>query len=471
MASSREKHRQPNIPKGSYPQEEVVNPQGTEEAPSFSPARPEERTREANCIDLMEQVVERENLLSALRRVEKNKGAAGIDGMEIKSLRPFLMENWQRIRSELLYGTYQPLPVRRVEIPKPDGGGKRMLGIPAVLDRLLQQALLQVLTPIFDPEFSWFSYGFRPGRGARQAVNQAQIYVAQGYRWMVDMDLAQFFDRVNHDMLMARVTRKVQDKRVLKLIRGYLNAGVMEHGVRVSTEQGVPQGGPLSPLLANIMLDDLDRELTRRGHRFVRYADDCNVYVKSRHAGERVMESVRRFVEERLKLKVNVDKSAVDRPWKRKFLGFSFTPNKVPRIRVAPKSLKRFKDKVRRITSRSRGQSMEQRLKWLNAYLRGWAGYYRHAQTRSVFESLDMWIRHRLRMCLLKQWKKPKTKRRNLVALGIPEEWAVLISGSRKGYWRLSNTPQMNKALGLAYWRDRGLVSLVERYDVIRSTT
>ena len=470
MASSREKHRQPNIPKGSYPREEVVNLRGTEEAPSFSPVRPNEPTREANCANLMEQVVERENLLSALRRVEKNKGAAGVDGMEIKSLRPFLMDNWTRIRDELLRGTYQPMPVRRVEIPKPDGG-KRMLGIPAVLDRLIQQALLQVLTPIFDPEFSPYSYGFRPGYSAHQAVKQAQSYIAQGYRWVVDLDLAQFFDRVNHDMLMARVARKVKDKRVLRLIRRYLEAGVMCNGVCVTTDEGVPQGGPLSPLLANIMLDDLDKELMRRGHRFARYADDCNVYVRSRRAGERVMESVRRFVEGRLKLRVNVEKSAVDRPWKRKFLGFSFTWHQRPKIRVAPKSLKRFKDKVRELTKRSRGQSMAQRLERLNAYLRGWAGYYRHAETRSVFAELDERIRRRLRMCLLKQWKKPRTKKRNLVALGIPNEWAALISASRKGYWRLANTPQVNKALGIAYWRNQGLVSLVERYDSLRYTT
>ncbi|GMA66277.1 hypothetical protein GCM10025859_67680 [Alicyclobacillus fastidiosus] len=303
------------------------------------------------------------------------------------------------------------------------------------------------------------------------AVNQARNYIGQGNRWVVDMDLAQFFDRVNHDILMSRVARKIEDKRVLRLIRRYLQAGIFVNGVCVRSDEGTPQGGPLSPLLANIMLDDLDKELERRGHRFVRYADDCNVYVSSRRAGERVMESVRRFVEERLKLKVNVEKSAVDRPWKRKFLGFSFTWEKKTRIRIAPKSLKRFKDRVREITKRSRGQSIVSRLEKLNSYLRGWAGYYRYAETRSVFEALDEWTRRRLRMCLLKQWKQPKTKRRRLVSLGIPTEWAKNISGSRKGYWRLSKTAQMNKALGLAYWREQGLVSLVERYDSFRSTT
>ena len=288
---------------------------------------------------------------------------------------------------------------------------------------------------------------------------------------MVDMDLEKFFDRVNHDILMSRIARKVKDKRVLKLIRRYLQAGIMVNGCKVASEEGTPQGGPLSPLLGNIMLDELDKELEQRGHRFAHYADDCNLYVKSKRAGERVMASVTKFVEGRLKLKVNVEKSAVGRPWKRKYLGFSFTVEKQSRIRLATKTTKRFKDKVRQITSRSRGISMGARIQKLNQYLRGWIGYFQQIDTPSVLESLDKWIRRRLRMCLLKQWKKPKTKRRNLVGLGIAEEWARLISGSRKAYWRLAKTPQLNKALGLAYWHDQGLLSLRDTYHRLRSVS
>jgi group II intron reverse transcriptase/maturase len=470
MASSREEQRQPNIPIGSYLREETVNPWEIEEVPSSSPARPIEPTREMRYDHLMEQVVERNNLLQALHRVERNKGAAGVDGMAVKSLRSYLLDNWSQIREELLSGTYRPLPVRRVEIPKPDGG-TRLLGIPTVLDRLIQQALLQVLTPIFDPGFSPLSFGFRPGRSAHDAVKTAQFFIRQGFRFVVDMDLEKFFDRVNHDILMAKLAKGISDKRVLRLIRRYLQAGILINGCKVASEEGTPQGGPLSPLLANIMLDDLDKELRKRGHRFVRYADDCNIYVKTKRSGERVLESVKNFVEKRLKLKVNREKSAVDRPWKRKFLGFSFTLHKEPRLRLAPKTVKRFKDKVRGLTSRRHSQPMQHRIQSLNVYLKGWSGYFRVAETPTVFKSLDEWIRRRLRMCLLKQWKKPKTRTKNLTALGLPKEWASLIGGSRKGYWRLSNTPQMNKALGLAYWRSQGLVSLSERYNAFRSTS
>lgn len=470
MTSSREEQRQQNIQCRSLLPKEAVNPQGAEEVPSSSPARVKETTREFRYNYLMNLVLERDNLLQALHRVEENKGAAGVDGMEIVSFRPYILTHWDEIRFQLLSGTYKPKPVRRVEIPKPDGG-IRLLGIPTVLDRFIQQALLQILSPIFDSTFSPYSFGFRPGRQAIDAVTQARAYIKEGYRFVVDMDLEKFFDKVDHDILMARVARLVGDKRVLKLIRGFLQAGIMVKGCFEASKQGTPQGGPLSPLLANIMLDDLDKELTRRGHRFVRYADDSNIYVKSQRAGERVLQNVKAFVEGRLKLKVNNEKSAVDRPWKRKFLGFSFTYHKEPKIRVASKTLKRFKEKVRELTSRRKSQSMEKRLIKLNEYLKGWMGYFRHAETRSIFKSLDEWIRRRLRMCLLKQWKKPKTKRKNLINLGIPIDWAYLISASRKGYWRLSNTPQVNKALGLFYWRNRGLYSLVVKFDENRSTT
>lgn len=465
--SQGEGRREQKTPRRGYPQEDAVNPQGTAGARSLSPARGAKRPCEER-YDLMEQVVERKNMLSALHRVQQNKGAPGVDGVGVESLVPFLKERWQGVREELLKGTYQPMPVRRVEIPKPDGG-VRLLGIPTVLDRLIQQALLQALTPVFDPEFSEHSYGFRPGKSAHQAVKKAQQYIADGYRYAVDIDLEKFFDRVNHDILMARIARKVGDKRVLRTLRRYLQSGVMVDGVCIETQEGTPQGGPLSPLLANIVLDELDKELEKRGHRFARYADDCNIYVRSQRAGQRVMESVRRFVEGRLRLKVNQQKSSVDRPWSLKFLGFSFTSEKKTRVRLAPKTVRRFRDKVRVLTSRSKGIGMEQRLARLNPYLRGWIGYYRLADTVSVVQTLDEWTRRRLRMCRLKQWKKPKTKHRNLVTLGINKDWARNISGSRKGYWCLSDTPQVNKALGLAYWRNQGLVSLVETYHQLRS--
>ena len=303
-----------------------------------------------------------------------------------------------------------------------------------------------------------------------QAVRYAQKAIRAGYRWVVDMDLEKFFDRVNHDILMSRIARKVKDKRVLTLIRRYLEAGVMVNGCCVTTEEGTPQGGPLSPLLSNIMLDDLDQELTRRGHVFARYSDDCNIYVQSKRAGERVMKSISAFVEEQLMLKVNQEKSAIDRAWKRKFLGFSFTLERETRIRLAQKTVKRFKNKVRELTSRSKSQAMSERIEELNTYVMGWIGYYQLADTRSVLQELDEWLRRRLRMCYLKQWKKPKTKKSKLVSLGITPEWAQLISRSRKGHWRLANSPQVNKALSLSFWKNQGLLSLVERYDKLRCT-
>lgn len=463
MASSRDAQRQQKTPQGAFRREEAVKPQGIAEGPSAPPARPETTSRGTGTEMLLEQMLERGNMLQALKRVEENEGAPGVDGMETKDLRLHLRGNWERIRAELLAETYRPLPVRRVEIPKPDGG-KRMLGIPASLDRLLQQALSQILTPIFDPGFSESSYGFRKGRSAHDAVRASQSYIREGYKWVVDMDLAQFFDRVNHDILMARVARKVQDKRVLRLIRRYLESGVMINGVKVRTEEGTPQGGPLSPLLANILLDDLDKELEKRGHRFARYADDCNIYVQSKRAGERVMQTVKDFLENRLRLKVNEAKSAVDRPWRRKFLGFTFQTGREARIRLAPKTVKRAKDRIRELTSRSRSITMADRIKRLNEYLVGWFGYFGLAQTKSIFAELDEWLRRRLRQILWKQWKRTATRARELRRLGLKENAAREIAGTRKGYWRTAATPQLHKALDLAYWRGQGLVELKERH-------
>lgn len=412
---------------------------------------------------LMEKVVERDNLKKALKRVEQNKGAAGVDNMQVNELRPHLKVHWEIIKGELLDGTYKPASVRRVEIPKPDGG-VRQLGIPTVLDRFIQQAIQQVLTPIFDPIFSHSSYGFRPGKSARQAVRQAQRYIRQDKRIVVDIDLEKFFDKVNHDILMSKVAKYVGDVRMLRIIRRYLQVGVMLNGCCVATEEGTPQGGPMSPLLANIMLNDLDQELAKRGHSFVRYADDCNIYVSSKRAGQRVYQSISMYIERVLKLNVNAAKSAVDCPSRRKFLGFSVTSCEEAKLRIAPKTRMRFKEKIRKLTRRSTSISIEERLKRLNEYIIGWMGYFGIAQTRSIFQELDEWIRRRLRMCLLKQWKRCKTKLRNLAGLGIDKEWACRIALSRKMHWRLANTPQVNKALGLKYWKELGLVSLVDRY-------
>lgn len=418
----------------------------------------------------MEKVVEADNLKKALERVERNKGSSGVDNMQVNELRPHVIKHWSRIKQELLDGTYKPSPVRRVGIPKQDGG-VRELGIPTVLDRFIQQAIQQVLTPIFEPMFSEFSYGFRPGKSARQAVRKAQGYIQNGKRIVVDIDLEKFFDRVNHDVLMTKIEKHIGDKRIHKIIRRYLQAGVMLKGCCVRMEEGTPQGGPISPLLSNIMLNDLDHELTQRGHSFARYADDCNVYVASKRAGERVYASVTKFIEERLKLKVNVQKSAVDYPSKRKFLGFSFTICQEVKLRIAPKAKMKFKEKIRQLTNRNWSISTQARLEKLNAYLLGWSGYFGIIQTKSVLEKLDKWIRRRLRMCLLKQWKRCKTKLAKLVNLGIVEKWAGCIAFSRKQYWRLTKAPQINKALGLAYWREQGLIRLVDRYYELLNKT
>jgi RNA-directed DNA polymerase len=418
---------------------------------------------------MIQELLSRENLLSALKRVEANKGSHGVDGMSVKSLREHILQNWQQLRQAIEEGTYEPSPVRRVEIPKPDGKGIRLLGIPTVTDRFIQQAITQILNPVFDPEFSEYSYGFRPQRRGHDAVRKAKKYMKEGYRWVIDLDLEKFFDQVNHDRLMARLAEKVKDKMILKLIRKFLQSGVMVNGVVMDTKEGAPQGGPLSPLLSNIVLDELDKELEKRGHLFVRYADDCNVYVKTRKAGERVKESITSFIENKLKLKVNQGKSAVDRPWKRKFLGFSFTVNKDPKVRIAPQSMRKVKAKIREITSRKKPFSMEQRIRELNQYLTGWCGYFALADTPSIFQGLDEWIRRRLRMCLWKQWKKPKTKIKRLLSLGVPKDKAFEWGNTRKGYWRIANSPILNRSLDNKYWKSNGLKNLTDRYNYLRN--
>jgi RNA-directed DNA polymerase len=413
---------------------------------------------------LLEKILERDNLNTAFKKVKSNKGSHGMDGMEADELLPYLKQHGETIRQAIREGKYIPAPVRRVEIPKPDGGS-RQLGIPTVLDRMIQQAIAQILTPIFEPGFSESSYGFRPGRSAKDAVMKAKTYIEMGYKWVVDIDLMRYFDTVNHEKLMGLVAKKVTDKRVLKLIRRYLKSGVMINGVVIDTEDGCPQGGPLSPLLSNVMLDELDKELEKRGHKFCRYADDGNIYVKSRRAGERVMASITAFLEEKLKLRVNPKKSAVDRPWKRKFLGFSFYTRKGGiGIRVHEKSVSRFKEKVREILSRSNGKSTKQRLELLRSCLTGWENYFGLADMKVLANTLDEWIRRRLRMCIWKQWRKIKTRHNNLVKLGIEDCQAWQFANTRKGYWRTANSQILKLSLTNEYLAKLGLISLSQRY-------
>ena len=439
--------------------------EGRSEAPKASQEGTESLTakceteRPASHEQLMEEVCERGNCWQAYKRVKANKGSPGIDGVKVGELSGYLKQHWPSIREQLLGGTYQPQPVRRVEIPKPDGG-VRKLGIPTLLDGLIQQAVMQVLQRRWDPTFSEHSHGFRPKRSAHQAVAKAQQYIAAGHRWVVDLDLEKFFDRVNHDKLMAAIARRVTDKRMLRLIGAFLKVGVLENGLVSPAEEGTPQGGPLSPLLSNIVLDELDRELERRKHRFLRYADDCNIYVRSRRAGQRVMTSVTRFLTRRWKLKVNEAKSAVARPEERKFLGFSFSGHKEPKRRIAPKVLLRCKQKIRELTQRTRGIGLEQMMKELTAYLRGWKSYFGFCQTPSLLKALEEWIRRRLRSMIWKQWKRGKQRYAQLRHLGISRDLAARTAGSPHGPWHLANSPALSYALPIAYFDSLGLPRL-----------
>ncbi len=411
---------------------------------------------------LMEAVVGRENMKAAWKRVKANKGSPGVDGMTIEQTGRWLESNWTAIKEQLLKGIYQPQPVRGVQIPKSGGKGMRQLGIPTVIDRLIQQALHQVLSPMFDPDFSDNSYGFRPGRSAHQAVRQARSYAAAGRRWVVDMDLEKFFDRVNHDVLMLRVTRKVRDKRVLKLIGRYLRAGMMTSGVASQRTKGTPQGGPLSPLLSNILLDDLDKELERRGHCFCRYADDCNIYVGSRISGQRVLASITRYLDTKLKLRVNHAKSAVDRPWNRTFLGYSMTFHKKPRLKVSAPSVQRLKAGLRSIFRMGRGCNIGRFIhETLNPRLRGWLNYFRLSEVKGVFESLDQWLRRRMRNLIWRQWKCPGTRRKKLMGCGLDEYHASKSAYNGRGAWWNSGASHMNAAFPRRYFDNLGLVSLL----------
>ena len=456
MARKRQKMVQLRL---AFPEEERGEAlQSTEEGTELAAA--EHATESpARMGRVMEEVVRRDNLVRAWKRVKSNRGSAGIDGMKVEALTNYLRAHWATIREQLEQGTYKPQPVKRVEIPKPSGG-KRKLGIPTVMDRFIQQAVMQVLQKEWDPTFSEHSYGFRPGRSAHQAVAKAQEYVAEGYRWVVDIDLEKFFDQVNHDKLMGRIAKRVEDKQVLKLIRGYLKAGVMENGLVRAIDRGTPQGGPLSPLLSNLVLDELDQELERRGHRFVRYADDCNIYVRSERAGRRVMTSITRFLTQKLKLKVNAEKSGVARPWRRKFLGFSVTTNKAPKRRISPEAIERFKRRVRTLTRRTRGVSIEQMVEELNRYQTGWLGYYGFCQTPSVLRNLESWVRRRLRCYMWKQWKRGRRRYAALRARGVGQDLSAQTAGSQHGPWRISRSPALSYAMPNAYFASLGLPEL-----------
>ena len=416
--------------------------------------------------NLLKKIIHKDNMQEAFKRVKRNKGSHGIDGLTVHELDSYLEKNGVKLQQSLLDGTYEPLPVRRVEIPK-DNGKKRQLGIPTVVDRVVQQAIAQILSPIFENTFSDNSFGFRPGRSAHGALKRCQEYMNEGYKWLVDIDLASYFDTVNHDKLIGLIHKEIKDIRVISLIRKYLNAGVMINGVVTSTDLGVPQGGNLSPLLSNIMLNELDKELTKRGLRFVRYADDCNIYVKSRRAADRVMKSITKFIECDLKLKVNADKSKVDRPWRCKFLGYTFYYSKDGiRMRVHEKSIKKLKDKLRNLTGRSKIGNIKATYKKIKQLIVGWVNYFKLADMKGIMSKIDEWLRRRIRMCYWKQWKKISAKFNNLKKLGIPKEKAWEFANTRKGYWRIAKSPILTRSITNARLEKAGLVSLLEIYTL-----
>lgn len=428
-----------------------------------------EKTKpEMDTKNLLERVVNVKNMNEAVKRVERNKGSHGTDGMKVDELRPFLMEHGRTIVLEILEGRYNPQPVRKVDIPKPDGG-KRGLGIPTVVDRVIQQAIAQVLSEVFEPVFSEHSYGFRPNKGAHKALKQAEIYLNEGYKYVVDLDLEKFFDMVNHDILMSLIAKKVEDKKLLKLIRKYLSAGVMTNGVVIPADEGTPQGGPLSPLLSNVMLNELDRMLESRGHKFCRYADDCNIYVRSKRAGERAMASAKDFLEMKLKLRVNESKSAVASPIRRKFLGYSFYATKNGyRLRVHQKSVNKLKEKVKTVTNRNVSMNFDERVTKLIQKTRGWVNYFKLADMKRLIIELDKWIRRRLRACIWKTWKRVRTRFTNLKKLGINPNKAWEYANTRKGYWRVSKSPILSHALPNELLERRGYISMSKLYSKVR---
>lgn len=467
MKDTKKYDKSRQLHKEGYLQDNRVELKGIVEVQSISPMSKEGRN-DVNEYgsDLLERILSRSNMNNAYKRVKANKGSHGIDGMTVDELLQYLKEHGQELRQALLEGKYRPQPVRRVEIPKPDGG-KRLLGIPTVLDRVIQQAIAQVLTPIYENKFCDNSYGFRPLRSAKQAVEKCKTYINAGYTWAVDIDLAKYFDTINHDKLIRILSNDIKDGRVISLIRKYLQSGVMINGVVMDTEEGAPQGGPLSPLLSNVMLHELDMELTKRELFFCRYADDCNIYVKSKKAANRVMESITRFIEEKLKLKVNKDKSTVDRPWKLKFLGFTFYRGKSEfRIRIHEKPLNKFKAKLKELTSRSNAMNMEYRFLKLKQAIVGWVNYFAIADMKSILKTLDEWLRRRIRMCFWKQWKKIKTKHDNLVKLGTENYKAWEYANTRKSYWKISNSFILSKTLTNKYLKEMGLISILQIYSL-----